>query len=303
MPSQKDLALSRQKDLPSLLCAGFLAASLAACGGGGGGDTGTVNLGVTDAPVDSATAVVVQFTGVEAKPQGGRAVSFDFTVPRSIDLLALQGGDSELLLEDTELPAGPYEWLRLKVNAGRDASDSYIDLDDGSRHALFIPSGNQSGLKLNGGFIVAADTTSNFTIDFDLRKSVHNPLGLDGDYILKPTLRIVDDSKVGTLTGTVGAETLAAENCTPAVYLYGGAGVTPDDEGSATAPLSTASLLLDAESGDYLYTAAYLPAGSYTVAFTCDAAEDDPAADDTLAFSSPAGATIVAGQTTTVDFP
>ena len=296
--------MPNHKDVTPLLCAGFLAAALAACGGGGGGgDTGTVNLGVTDAPVDSADAVVVQFTGVEAKPQGVRALSFDFPLPRNIDLLALQGGDSELLLEDVELPAGPYEWLRLKVNAGRDASDSYIDLDDGSRHALFIPSGNQSGLKLNGGFTVAADTTSNFTIDFDLRKSVHNPPGLDGDYILKPVLRIVDDSKVGTLAGTVGAARIAAEGCTPAIYVYSGAGVTPNDEGSATAPLSTAAPVLDAESGEYAYTVAYLPAGSYTVAFTCAAAADDPAADDSLAFSAPAGAMIVVGQTTTVDFP
>ncbi|WP_165797338.1 DUF4382 domain-containing protein [Solimonas fluminis] len=296
MPSYKN-----PRALPAAV---VLAAALAACGGGGGsGDTGTVNLGVTDAPVDSATAVVVEFSGVEAKPQGGRALSFDFPAPRQIDLLALQGGDSALLLEGVVLPAGPYEWLRLKVNAGREASDSYIDLDDGSRHALFIPSGNQSGLKLNGGFTVAADTTSNFTIDFDLRKSVHNPAGLDGDYILRPSLRIVDDSKVGTLAGTVGAESLAAENCTPAVYVYSGAGVTPDDEGSAAAPLSSASLTLDAESGDYRYVVAYLPVGSYTVAFTCDAADDDPATEDVLAFSAPADAVIVAGQTTTVDFP
>ncbi|MBW3567908.1 MAG: DUF4382 domain-containing protein, partial [Proteobacteria bacterium] len=50
-----------------------------------------MSLGVTDAPVDSATRVVVEFTGVSAKRAGGQATVFDFDTPRQIDLLALQG--------------------------------------------------------------------------------------------------------------------------------------------------------------------------------------------------------------------
>src|SRR5688572_8068382 len=45
----------------------------AACGGGDGSvtadaGTGILNLGVTDAPVDAAVKVVVEFSGVELKP-------------------------------------------------------------------------------------------------------------------------------------------------------------------------------------------------------------------------------------------
>ena len=43
---------------------------LAACGGGGSGGTGVVSLDVTDAPVDAADAVVIQFTGVALKRAG-----------------------------------------------------------------------------------------------------------------------------------------------------------------------------------------------------------------------------------------
>jgi len=58
----------RSVQVMSLLCAASL---LAACGGGAGSDpksggTGTLKLGITDAPVDAADAVVVQFTGVLA---------------------------------------------------------------------------------------------------------------------------------------------------------------------------------------------------------------------------------------------
>ena len=50
---------------------------LTACGGGGGGgnDTGQLSLGVTDAPVDDAASVVVQFSGVAFKRAGAGATS------------------------------------------------------------------------------------------------------------------------------------------------------------------------------------------------------------------------------------
>jgi hypothetical protein len=119
--------------------------------------TGKLSLAITDAPVDGATAVVVQFTGVEVKPAEGSARSFTFDAPRQIDLLALTGTDSELLLDEVEVPAGRYNWVRLAVDADEDGvTDSYIDLDDGSRHELEVPSGAETGLKLVSGFRVPA---------------------------------------------------------------------------------------------------------------------------------------------------
>jgi len=63
---------------------------LAACGGGGGdggAKTGMLKLGVTDAPVDVADAVVVQFSGVELKPKNGSPFTVTYSGgPKSIDL-------------------------------------------------------------------------------------------------------------------------------------------------------------------------------------------------------------------------
>jgi len=84
--------------------------TLAGCGGGGGGGdgsgdrTGTLRLGLTDAPVDQADAVVVQFTGVELKPAGGVAFSRDFATPKTLDVLALQGTTRALLLDGETVP-------------------------------------------------------------------------------------------------------------------------------------------------------------------------------------------------------
>lgn len=265
--------------------------------------TGRLTLAVTDAPVDRATAVVVEFTGIDIKPAAGEARGFDFEQPRSIDLLALSGSDSETLLQDVEVEAGRYEWVRLRVNAEEDGvTDSYIDLEDGSRHELEVPSGAETGLKLHSGFLVPAGGAASFTVDFDLRKSVHEPMDAADSYQLRPTLRIVDNAQVGAIAGTVAAA-LVTTGCTPAVYVFEGSGVTPDDvDGAPAEPVTTAQVELDSASGQYGYRAGFLGAGGYTVAFTCDAAADDPAANDALTFSGAQNATVTAGQTTAVSF-
>jgi len=263
---------------------------------------GRINLRITDSPVTSAKRVVVQFTGLEIKPTAAADPEvFDFA-PRQIDLLALDGGGSEVLLADEMLPAGDYEWIRLKVNAGRDASDSFIELDDGSVHPLFIPSGNQTGLKLIRGFTIGAGSTSDFTIDFDLRKSVIHPPGQGETYLLKPVLRLVNNLEVGVIEGSVAAG-LIVDGCVPAVYLYTGANVVPDDIGSATPPLTSTAVNLDNATGAYRYKLAFVPVGASTIAFTCGADDDAADVDDALTFSAPLNATVVSGQTTTVDFP
>ena len=298
--------------LINYIAATFVALMLTACGGGGGGDssTGTLDLAITDAPVDAAKAVVVEFTGVELQPAVGERIEYDFIDEfgdpdsREIDLLALTGGTSELLLDGVTLPAGDYNWIRLKVNAERGVIDSYIDLLDDSRHSLYVPSGSQSGLKLNRGFNVPVDDTASFTIDFDLRKSVHDPSNPADDYFLRPTLRLVDNNTDGALSGIVsGIEN--DPDCNDnmdyigAVYVFND-GDAVDDVDGVDDPVTSAMVPND---GNYAYTVAFLPEGDYTVAFTCDADIDDNANDeDPVDFVDEAMVTITAGKTTMQDF-
>lgn len=294
--------MKRQTLLKSALTAGALV--LAGCGGDSGDSNaqGRLSLAITDAPVDVAESVVVEFTGVSVKPVDGDAVTFEFDTPRQIDLLDLQGGETELLLDDVTVDAGDYAWIRLSVNAGRQASDSFIALQDGSVHPLFIPSGNQSGLKLVRGFTVPANASADFTIDFDLRKSVVNP-GSSGDpYILRPTLRLVDNTEVGAIAGTVDAGIAADADCSPAVYAYDGSDVTPDDTGSATEPVASGLVGMNDATGVYEYRIAFLAAGDYTVALTCDADADQADADDDIAFDAQQNVTVTTDETATADF-
>ncbi len=291
-----------------VLCS--LAVLLSACGGGGssGGSTsatGTLNLAVTDAPVDMADAVWVEFSGVEINPANGGRINITYAAPKRLNLLALTGGVAEILLDGEIVPAGQINWVRLKVNAtegGDPADDSYIVIG-GVPYELRIPSGSQRGLQLNRPINVPANGVATFTVDFDLRKSVHERSG--NVYMLRPTLRMVDNDRDGALTGSVDTSTISAV-CTggdkAAVYVFDGGGVTPDDvDGNNPEPVSTASV--DWENADYNYTVAYLEAGTYTAAFTCDAGDDDPTIDDAgVAFTGTTTVTIDVGQTTTLNF-
>jgi hypothetical protein len=312
----------------SILVFGTMLA-IAGCGGSGGGSggasTGTLSLQITDGPVDTAEHVYIQFSGLEIQSADGKRTVLYYcqdpadatktvlsdtacTTPAApsmkLDLLALNGGQADFLLDDFTLPSGHYSWIRLMVDTAG-VRDSYIVLLGGAEHELTIPSGDQTGLKLNRGFDVPAGGSADFTIDFDLRKSVH--VTGTGEYMLRPTLRIVDNVMVGAIAGTVD-NTLMTVTCDPvndhpAVYVFSGAGVTPDDiDGIAPDPVTTAAVKLDSNDGMYKYKAAFLEAGSYTIAFTCDAAADDPIVDNTLTFSGTTTVTVTAKTTTVHDF-
>jgi hypothetical protein len=291
----------------ALLFMAMCAALLVGCGGGGSsdGDMGRITLGITDAPVDGATAVVVKFTAIELKPESGEAFTIELSPAPSVDLLALAGGGSRELLSEHAVPAGRYTWVRLLIDAQQNTPTSYIDFADGQRFALFVPSGSESGLKLIRGFTVAVGSTSNFTIDFDLRKSVIAPPGQSPNYLLKPVLRLVDNLRVGTLEGTVAAA-LVPTGCAPQVYLFGGANVVPDDLDLAPAPdvdpFVSVPVALDTASGEYRFRVAFLEAGDYTAAFTCDGATDTPEGEEILVFAGTRNVNVAANQSTAIAF-
>lgn len=301
----------RKHPLQALIGASALA--LAACGGSDSSgnnspdsNSGRLSVAVTDAPIDAANHVFVEFSGVSIKPADGDVIELTLEENASIDLLSLQGSLSEALVTDEEVPAGEYEWVRLHVNAEHDGVlDSYIELDTGNQLELRVPSGSQTGLKLVSGFTVAAGGNTNITIDFDLRKSVVLPGGQAGA-MLKPALRLIDNTVVGTVAGSVDAEVLTDQCADPAneygaVYIYSGADATVTDvSGADTDPLTTA--LVAQVDGGYEYEAGFLEAGDYTLAYTCDAASDQPETVDELTFIGTSNATVEADMTTEVNF-
>ena len=217
---------------------------LNACGGSGSStpSSGDLSIGVTDAPIDDATAVVIAFDGITIKPNGGDEIDVLFDEPQAINLLEYQGENRALLVDDYSLPSGNYNWIEIIV----DVSSSYIENEVG-RHTLQIPGAARSGLLLNRPFTIDAGGSADFTLDFDLRKSIHAEES--GAYRLRPTIRIVDNSEIGTVSGSVTNSLITAETCNNgenndtgnAVYLFSGEDQTAMDvQGSDTDPLASA---------------------------------------------------------------
>lgn len=279
-------------------------AILAGCGGSDA--TGTLNLSVTDTPVDGANSVVVAFTGVELMGPNGMQ-NFTFGTEQTVDLLKLQGNASSTLLNGVTVTAGDYQWLRLDI----DAANSYLISSTGGKFPLNIPSGSESGLKLVSGFTVAQGGIADFMIDFDLRQSLtlDNSGGMT-TYTLKPALRLINLQQVGSVTGTVastlniGGTLITATTCSPAVYVYSGTGVVLQGYNvpvtGGTAPLTSATVALDTNTGAYTYTVGFLAPGSYALAATCAALDKTGATS--LAFSTSQTATVTANSTTTINF-
>jgi len=285
-------------------CGLGIALALASCGGDGG--SGQMQLAVADAPVDGAQSVVVKFTGVELVPGNGKAVNITFPAPKLIDLIT-QSGTASAVLFNQPIPAGSYGQIRLMVVADGDPSNSYIVFSDGTMHGLQVPSGSETGLKLVSGFTVPGSGVVNYTIDFDLRQAIVCPPGQAPACTLKPVERLVDNTSVGNIQGQV-SNTLVPTGCTPAVYLYAGTVSAPEDmnslapAGDANQPLLSKVPVPDSQP-PYYFQFTFLQPGSYTVAFTCQAAVDNPDLADPAVKFNPIESDIVvtAGQTTTAD--
>lgn len=279
-----------------------------ACGGGNGRGTGTVEFRVTDAPVDSAEAVIIHFTeAILHGPDGNRTIEvFDPVTGdpgRSIDLLQFQGGIWTGLFSDV-VYAGQYSWIRLML----DLSQSYIQIN-GQQYALRCTSCQSNGYRLNRSFTIEADTTLTLMLDFDLRKSITDP-SAGPDYILRPTVRVVETAASGEISGVIEAGLIADlggfSGCS--VYAFAGNDAQLDDvyipvdmpvPATQNNPVSSARVVY--ENSSYQYTLSFLPEGNYTVALTCDADMDSAATDDVLIFADPVSVPVDAGQTSNAD--
>ncbi|MCF7826674.1 MAG: DUF4382 domain-containing protein [Candidatus Marinimicrobia bacterium] len=113
----------------------------------------------------------------------------------TIDFLELVNGQMASLLEE-DLEVGQYSQLRLLLG------DSSAIVVDGVSHELRIPSGSQSGVKLNLGFSIAADEIVEIYLDFDAARSISKHPTQDR-YTMRPTFKVFKSILSGTLAGTV----------------------------------------------------------------------------------------------------
>jgi len=150
----------------SLLLA-VLAAGLVACHGTGGPQMSQVTAWLTDAPgTDMIASAQVTVSTVYLVGNDGAARDTLATNAGVFDVLNLQHG-LKAFLGTATIVAGDYEQLRLIVTGATITLKTGFTFSDGtSTHDLKVPSGQQTGIKVNfGGPVHIAAPTTTLTID------------------------------------------------------------------------------------------------------------------------------------------
>lgn len=143
--------------------------------------SGTIRVLMTDAPIDNVAEAHVTIRRVELVGEAGIVVLSD--EDQEFDLLELQNGlTTDLAFE--EVPSGEYHQLRIIV-----AEEATLVFKDGSTTMLKIPSGAQTGIKINlPEFEIDGDAdAAEILVDFDASKSFVKA-GASGKWIFKPVI-------------------------------------------------------------------------------------------------------------------
>ncbi len=265
-----------------------------ACGGGSSGGAtvsstgsgeGTLSLGLVDAPGGDYQAVYVTVKEVRVCRVTGSCDLDDpedcecrwetVATPRATyNLLELVNGVMATL-GSKEIVAGTYNQMRLLLYEDPDDSlnlfgdphpyPQYLIDEGGTVHAMKVPSGYQSCIKLVHVFDIAEGLTTELLLDFDVADSVVKA-GNSGKYLLKPTIKIIDTYYREVVSGevtTTGNQPLAGATVS-AWYV--------DSEGAWSMAMRTVT---DTEGGYRLYLDSGWDQGAesetYKIVVTADA--------------------------------
>lgn len=214
---------------------------------------GTLELRLHDMPIDSADEVNVFIERVEVNNASDTTGWSVISEPaRSFDLLELTNGAYEVL-GTAELEAGRYPQIRLVL-----AESGHDVVIDGESYAMNVPSGANTGVKVNVNAMIEPDIEYVLMLDFDASRSVvqtgvagaghgneHSSATAKPRYQLKPVVSATNQAMTGNIEGTV--EPAEAE---PVVYAVAGSD-------------TVSSTVADTTSGEFKLIG--LEEGSYTV--------------------------------------
>ena len=175
-----------------------------------------IQVQLTDAPSDFVESAEVWISRVylpgpgsnPAEAQGNPGIDLfnDPENPFSVDLLLLQNGLVATLTEPVSVEEGTYNDLRIIVDSAFVTLKDGVTFQDGtSTEVLFVPSGSQTGIKvqLTESITAEAGVTTVVLVDFDVDQNFvlqGNPESLDGvqGMLFTPTLKELRRAEEGS---------------------------------------------------------------------------------------------------------
>jgi hypothetical protein len=169
------------------LVVSFAALTLAACVDTSDPATfGTLKVQLQSAQKSSGNTdkVVVTLVKVTAHSQSAGWVTLS-TDKQTVDLLNLAEG---LPIGSAKLPAGKITQIRLYTAEG---GPNYVQMKNGTRLELKVPSGVQSGIKVKGPFDLGTCQQTVASLQLDGNNSIHvHPTGQGDLWILRPVIKL-----------------------------------------------------------------------------------------------------------------
>lgn len=185
---------------------------------------GTVNIEITDAPIDDASVSATFVTISKIMIDGEELRGFNKT---TIDLMAYQNGDTKLL-SNYELDAKTYSQIDLVLDYDTDANGNspgcYVYSEsENAKHKL---NSETDEIKLSYNFLVEENTQSNLVIDFDLRKCVKRDSNNSDNYEfvtnseMQSGIRVINKDNVAVVSGSC-EDSMLNNSDKIVVYAYG----------------------------------------------------------------------------------
>lgn len=298
-----------------VLVATLLTIWLGGCGcgfdcnnGNNNNDPALLSLGMSADTPDRFKQVVLEVDSITLVRSGGDDVRIEtFTIDElnvvnadtfQIDLQQYLGLNQLLVTRDLEISAQSYSSVRLEILDG-DVNRSYVQELDDTLKPLNL---SGSDLSLPGVTLDSGDRTVTITVGLALAVQ---PRDNNDDYLLAANgIRVQENTSSASLTGRVDStlfdtdspcdektdpeagnriylypETISASRQAGDVFTSNSANEIPD---GAVAPVAVATLTEDALTGNWQYALGFLASGDYSLAFSCDAENDDPVDYDAI---------------------
>jgi len=151
-----------------------------------------INMYLTDAPA-AYDAVYIDVQSIEIISDEG-TTTHTLLHPGVYDLLKFNSGIDTLMISE-DLSPRTVSQIRLILGENNSV------VVDGVSHLLATPSAQTSGLKLNVHYTFEAGITYDLWMDFDASQSIVEQG--NGDYSLKPVIRIYTEAESGAISGKI----------------------------------------------------------------------------------------------------
>lgn len=185
----------------SRIAVAAMALAVSACGSNDSGP-GRINVRLMDGPSVDYEKINLDIREVQIHGGGGWEVLGTPNVV--VDLLSLQNGVTATLVTQKQIEVGHYTQMRLVLGPQNTVVLRGEGPETDRTKPLVVPSGQQSGVKLNVNFDVQPDTTVDVVVDVHAERSVFvHRTGASEKYLLRPVVSAVDVLLTGSIHGVL----------------------------------------------------------------------------------------------------